>query len=234
MHTGTARDFDGPHSATELPGLSCFRVDSMDVTNDPRMFAKNVIMKRLAAFHLIAVCAILMGCSSSKLMFAMLDPKFEDRLQYVCVLILGCCAVSNFLCVIIIVQQLFHVSRLVTAGPAGYEISKSYYLNPNVVTLRHCGVRLFFWAIPLYIACMAYSVFVKLGVALDEEIEPMSLYHALPAGIIMILMSIGLYLVIRKHRMTFHERYTLAKEHEKPLMGHIHGLEEVAYRGTEI
>merc|ERR1719382_476991 len=52
--------------------------------------------------------------------------------------------VLNLTTVIVLIQQLFMTYRLLTAGPTGFEIAKSYYLNPNIVTMRHMAVKGFF------------------------------------------------------------------------------------------
>merc|ERR1719433_2094069 len=66
--------------------------------------------------------------------------------------------------VVVVVQQLFMTYRLLTAGPSGFEIAKSYYLNPNIVSMRHLAVKSFLYSVPLFIAstgCMVFVFFEK-------------------------------------------------------------------------
>merc|ERR1719229_1940190 len=66
--------------------------------------------------------------------------------------------------VIVLIQQLFMTFRLLTVGPTGFEIAKSYYLNPNIVTMRHAAVKGFFLSLPLLVlssSCMVWVSFAE-------------------------------------------------------------------------
>jgi len=209
-------ELSGPLSA--LP-----RSESMDVTNDPRFFSNNVIAKRLAAFQTISVVAVLMVNLSVKQMFT-LQKNIEIETTDGIVQYLGFCLMCivfllNLTTVIVLIQQLFMTYRLLTVGPTGFEMAKSYYLNPNIVTMRHCSVKGFFFSLPLFVAssgCMVWTEFSNSGTA----------RLAIPVVVILALVSLMLLFIIQKHQSIFKERYNIAKAHEEPLMSHIDHLSQ--------
>lgn len=208
-------------SSHVLPLLDLVRAESMDMQNDPRMFANNVLMARLGAFHVISVCAVLMGnlCCTQMLK---LEGHFESPVQYFAFVTLAACFILNLFAVIVIVQQLFHLHRLSTAGATGFETAKSYYLNKNIVTLRHMAARMFFFCIPVFLVCLACSVYVKLG---DQK------RRSIPVCILLLASAIVLLAVNIKSRNIFTEKYNIAKAHELPLLNH---LQEVSMRHTTL
>merc|ERR1719277_435161 len=131
----------GEHEQLSGPLSALPRSESMDVTNDPRFFSNNVIAKRLGAFQTICVVSVLMVNLSVKQMFA-LEKKIDITTAAGVVQYTGFCLMCivfllNLTTVIVLIQQLFMTYRLLTVGPTGFEVAKSYYLNPNIVTMRH-------------------------------------------------------------------------------------------------
>merc|ERR1719436_434110 len=84
--------------------------------------------------------------------------------QYIGFLTMSMTFLMNLATVVVLIQQLFMTFRLLTVGPTGFEAAKSYYLNPNVVTMRHMAVKCFFFSLPLFVAstsCMIWVAFSK-------------------------------------------------------------------------
>eukprot|EP00448_Togula_jolla_P034598 CAMPEP_0170645784 /NCGR_PEP_ID=MMETSP0224-20130122/43283_1 /TAXON_ID=285029 /ORGANISM="Togula jolla, Strain CCCM 725" /LENGTH=227 /DNA_ID=CAMNT_0010977061 /DNA_START=70 /DNA_END=753 /DNA_ORIENTATION=+ len=189
--------------------LSLLRSSSMEITNDPRIMAKNVLLTRLGAFHVIAITAVLVANKAIGSMLALEAKEIKDPLQYVALVVLAATFMSNLFAVIVIIIQLFHLTRLSTAGPTGFELARSYYLNANVVTMRHLAARTFFFFIPVFISAEAASIWVKLG---DKWLRK------LPICIILFVSAIALLFINMKHRNIFQEKYAEAKTREQPML----------------
>lgn len=199
--------------------LSVFpRSDSMDVTNDPRFFTESVIAKRLAAFQSVTVCATLMVTLSVKQMF-MLEKNIDVQtvrgvVQYTGFCLMVIVFLMNLTAVVVLIQQLFMTYRLLTAGPTGFEIAKSYYLNANIVTFRHAAVKGFFFSLPLFVAssgCMVWESFDSSG---TSEL-------AVPVVIFLGIMACLLCTMNGKHQSIFKAKYNMAKVHDEPLLNHL-------------
>mmetsp|Transcript_2209 Transcript_2209/g.4941 ORF Transcript_2209/g.4941 Transcript_2209/m.4941 type:complete len:221 (-) Transcript_2209:155-817(-) len=194
--------------------------ESMEVTNDPRFMSDNVIAKRLVAFQTVSVVAVLMVNLSVKQMFLLeknVHLNVVGVVQYTGFTIMTIVFLMDLFAVIVVVQQLFMTYRLLTAGPSGFEIAKSYYLNPNIVTMRHMAVKGFLCSLPLFVAstgCMVFVVFTKAG-------NPVL---AIPTFALLAIASAALCFVNMKHSSIFKERYMLAKAHEQPLLSHVDAI----------
>lgn len=191
------------------------RSESMEVANDPRFMANSVIAKRLAAFQTISVVAVLMVNLSVKQMFSLQkDVNLGEAtgiVQYVGFLIMSVVFLMDLFTVIVIVQQLFMTYRLLTAGPTGFEAAKAFYLESNIVSLRHLAVKGFLCSLPLFVAstsCMIYVVFAKEG-------NPLL---AIPSFLLLAIGSMALLYVNCTHAGIFKDRYCLAKSSEQPLL----------------
>eukprot|EP00418_Pyrodinium_bahamense_P085307 CAMPEP_0179073176 /NCGR_PEP_ID=MMETSP0796-20121207/32436_1 /TAXON_ID=73915 /ORGANISM="Pyrodinium bahamense, Strain pbaha01" /LENGTH=268 /DNA_ID=CAMNT_0020770361 /DNA_START=24 /DNA_END=830 /DNA_ORIENTATION=- len=194
------------------------RSESMEVTNDPRFLQKSVISKRLTAFQTISVVAVLMVNLSVKQMFLLQKDihirTFVGIVQYTGFLLMTIVLLMDLFTVIVVVQQFFMTYRLLTAGPTGFEVAKSFYLNPNIVTLRHMAVRAFLLSLPMFVAstgCMVFVVFDRAGAYM----------LAVPAFVILGIGTAGFIFVNVKHSSIFRERYIFAKTSEQPLLSHI-------------
>lgn len=195
----------------------------MDISNDPRVFAKNVVMKRLGAFHLISISAVLTSHLCIKQMLAILK-QFNNphtdlvyAMQYGSLVALSLIFILNLISVVIIITQIYHISRMSTAGPHGFEIASSYYLDSCATSLRHAAARNFFFCIPLFIIVLACTVYVQSGGDLG---------HSLPVCFSMGVVAFLLFIITLKQRAIFLERYNLAREYGKPLRQHLTKLEE--------
>mmetsp|Transcript_1863 Transcript_1863/g.4277 ORF Transcript_1863/g.4277 Transcript_1863/m.4277 type:complete len:221 (-) Transcript_1863:109-771(-) len=206
----------GGHSGTMLPLVTCFRTESMEVSNDPRMMAKNILLKRMGAFHVIAVSAVLLGNLSLKEMSDLQKDEITGEVQYLAFFALGMTFLMNFCTVVIIIQQLFYITRLSTMSANGFEVAQTYYLNHNVITMRHCATWMFFICIPIFMLAVAGVVFVKFGKRYEMS---------LPVVVFLVLSSLGLFIVNRRHRYLFQAKYEMAMSHHSPLVEHLTGTE---------
>jgi len=199
------------------------RSESMDCVNDPRFMGNSVIAKRLAAFQTISVVSVIMVNLSKATMFALEKDIDIDKpfgwVQYAGFVIMMLVFLANLTTVVVVVQQMFMTYRLLTAGPTGFEIAKSYYLNPNIITMRHMAIKLFFFSLPLFVAGSSCMVIVNFGRAggLTGKL-------AYPAVAFLLLTSLLLLWVSGKQQSIFRERYYMAKAHEQPLLNHVEGM----------
>mmetsp|Transcript_60031 Transcript_60031/g.130198 ORF Transcript_60031/g.130198 Transcript_60031/m.130198 type:complete len:239 (+) Transcript_60031:43-759(+) len=207
-------EFEGNESTNILPGLGFFRSDSVEVTNDPRIFLDNVLSRRLGAFETVVVASVLVASVSCSTLIVM-EEKKESWTEYVGLVGMTVVFVMNLFCVLVITQQYYQIFRLMTAGPTGFEISKSYYLNKNVATLRHMSTNAFFKSIPIFVGSIGIMVFQKLRTRWLVSI---------PVLVVILTVAVLLHIVNRKHASIFYEKYILTKRHEAPLMGHLRNM----------
>ncbi|CAE7396980.1 unnamed protein product [Symbiodinium natans] len=140
----------------------------MDITNDPRFFTENVLTARLTAFASLGVVAGLMVQNSLDHLFAMqkrMNPFKGDVVDGSCqlcgFLLLGIVQYLNVIATYVGVAQPYHTIRLMTAGPAGFEASACYYLNPNISTWRHFAVSMALISLPIFLASSGLRMIVK-------------------------------------------------------------------------
>jgi len=207
--------FEGYHSESMLPGLRCMRSDSVEVTNDPRIFLDNILARRLSAFSSIVVAAILVGSVSCSCLLTIEDDNKDNWVKYAGLVGMVTVFLLNLFCVLVITQQYYQVFRLMTAGPMGFEIAKSYYLNVNIATMRHMATQSFFRSIPIFTFSIGCMIFEKLG---------RKWIMSLPLFILLGAMAFTLHMINRKHANIFMEKYTITKAHERPLQMHISNI----------
>lgn len=199
------------------------RSDSMDCVNDPRFMSNSVIAKRLAAFQTISVVAVIMVNLSKATMFNLekdmdVNSGHIGAIQYAGFVVMTLVFLFNLTTVIVVVQQLFMTYRLLTTGPTGFEVAKSYYLNPNITTLRHCTIKLFFFSLPLFV--IGSGAMVVVNFSKHPNSEPL----AWPIVGFLAIASMVLCWINNKQQTIFKERYQLAKAHEQPLLSHVEGM----------
>lgn len=186
----------------------------MEMANDPRYFQDNVLLKRMDAYHVIGVTAVLLGNLSCMQMLKMESDDFhgiKGNIRYAAFCVFAATFVLNLVTVIIIVQQMFQVTRLATAGSTGFEIAKSYYMNPNIVALRHTAVMTFFCCIPIFMIGVGLSLYVNLG-------GRFNLMWSLPLSIMLWLAAILINRLYEMHRGIFETGYRLSVTTHEPLL----------------
>jgi len=221
-------------SAFEGAGL--IRTDSMDIQNDPRFFNDNVLNYRLAAFSGLSVVSGLMVQNAIDQMFGMSKdmPIFSGAvtlrsidawLQLLAFVLLIYIMFANFLAVYVGVAQPYHVIRLMTAGPTGFDAAVSYYLNRNIVSWRHIAIKGMLQSIPLYIFQMGLRLVVKFDrdTSASEDLPINTPVDSMIQGIvfcvIMQLIAALLLWLHLKHFQIFRERYDVMTAMIKPMQG---------------
>eukprot|EP00443_Scrippsiella_acuminata_P109245 CAMPEP_0115692534 /NCGR_PEP_ID=MMETSP0272-20121206/63248_1 /TAXON_ID=71861 /ORGANISM="Scrippsiella trochoidea, Strain CCMP3099" /LENGTH=250 /DNA_ID=CAMNT_0003132601 /DNA_START=1 /DNA_END=753 /DNA_ORIENTATION=- len=226
---------DGLVAACESGGLA--RSESMDIANDPRFFTGNVIDKRMAAFSGLSVVSTIMVSTALGECYGMkksIDLSTTDGVaQIIGFAVMNSVLFMNVLTTYVCVSQVYFVYRLMTAGPTGFEMASSFYLNPNIAFWRHAGVKTLLMSLPTFVVGSAFRMLKKFdndmpGAEAETE-APIELpwyqarvYDVSVMGIVVCsvwcFMALLLYHVNNKHQAVFKERYAIAKDMERPLL----------------
>lgn len=151
----------------EKTGLA--RDESMDVTNDPRFFAKSVMDKRLGAFKSLTIVSSLMfGTSMGQcfklkkdMNFSHFDPLVGNIAYwqlagfFIAVAVTVMCLLSLY----VISHQLFYANRLSTSGPTGFEQASVFYLTRVIVMWRHLAIKCLFNGLSMFIFLVGIQLF---------------------------------------------------------------------------
>merc|ERR1719356_884877 len=143
----------------------------MDVANDPRFFAKNVMDKRLGAFKSLTIVSSLMfGTSLGQCFKLKKNMNFDKTEPYVGSIAIWqfsgfvlsvICAVMCLLSLYVIAHQLFYTYRLMTAGPTGFEQASIFYLSRTITMWRHLSVKALLNGLWIFIFSTGITMFVK-------------------------------------------------------------------------
>lgn len=146
------------------------RVESMDITNDPRFFAGNVMDKRLSAFKSLTLVSSIMFGTALHQCFAMKkDMNFEDvkpfvgniaMWQMVGFFLALLISIQCLLSLYIIAQQLFYTYRLMTAGSLGFDLAAVFYLTRTITMWRHLAIKLLFNGMMKFLILIGVQLFV--------------------------------------------------------------------------
>jgi len=204
--------------------------ESMQITNDPRFFQSSVLNKRLSAFAGLATVSGLMVGTCSEVISMKKDMdmhSLEGRLQLVSFSIMSIVLFANILATYIGVAQIYHTYRLETAGPTGFEMATSYYLNPNIVVWRHLAVKMMLNSLPAFLVSTGIRIQINF-VKVVEEPEKPSLYFARCVGFFFMLVYCTMGMVVAyvhsKHVAIFRERYDIAAQREMPYLKHVQSM----------
>merc|ERR1719472_123203 len=145
------------------------RDESMDVSNDPRFFAKSVMDKRLGAFKSLTIVSSLMFGTSmgqcfklkKNMDFTEWDPLVWNMAywQMLGFAISVAVAVMCLLSLYVISHQLFYANRLMTSGPTGFEQASVFYLTRVIVMWRHLAIKCLFNGLSLFIFLVGIQLF---------------------------------------------------------------------------
>lgn len=218
---------------------------SMDMENDPRFFQDNVIDQRVSALQALGVVSsLIVKCGTSdggsvEGLENMLEAggmsglvTFDGIVFQVAFGMLAFAMISNLLATYVSVAQSYHVFRLVSAGPMGFEMAKSYYMNRNITNIRHFTIRSMLWSIPLLLIQAGLRFLTKF----DTEAADSSAKAGKPTTISGITLSGWVWLVIfviaglailcvhNKHESVFMERYELIHEQQAPVAGYLRSI----------
>lgn len=145
------------------------RDESMDISNDPRFFAKSVMDKRLGAFKSLTIVSSLMFGSSmmqcfklkKNMDFSHWDPLVGNiaiwQLCGFCIAV--AVSVMCLLSLYVISHQLFYANRLMTSGPTGFEQASVFYLTRVIVMWRHLAIKCLFNGLSLFIFLVGLQLF---------------------------------------------------------------------------
>lgn len=210
-------DYQALRLSEELDaGLSFFpRSTSMEATNDPRFSAPTVLSNRLGAFHLVTVASVLMVNLAIGQIFVLMPGENLKSPGGIANLVGFCLMLTvfgaNLIAVVIFAQQLYMTYRLETSGSTGFEMAKSFYLNPNVVAMRHLAAKCFLnYGIPVFVgstSCMVYAHFFA-----------SHCYKlAIPVCAMIFLATFGLAFMNHVHHRIFIDLYRTGAAIEAPL-----------------
>uniref|UniRef100_A0A7S4RXS6 Uncharacterized protein n=1 Tax=Alexandrium monilatum TaxID=311494 RepID=A0A7S4RXS6_9DINO len=193
------------------------RAESMDIKNDPRFFTGNVLDKRLAAFGCLSVVSGLMVQNAMKAAFIMKKDMNVRTLDGACQLagFLMICMVlyGNVLAAYVGVVQPYHIYRLMTAGPTGFETACAYYLNKEIIDLRHFSIKMALLSMPLYIIASGFRFVVKFErdwMKPDKLSDTPPLWARLEGLLacgIFVLVGFGLFTIHWRHGEIFRNLY---------------------------
>merc|ERR1712178_480604 len=187
-------------------------------------------MGRLAAFSSLSVVSGLMVGTSTAVMGLKKDMDLltlDGQLQFISFGIMTLVLFANIIATYVGVAQVYHAYRLETAGPTGFEMATSYYLNPNIVSWRHIAVKSMLHSLPLFLISTGMRIQINFDYAAEEPDSP-PFWVARFIGsfylVMYILMGAVMWYLHQKHTSIFRERYEVAREREMPYLKHVHGL----------
>jgi hypothetical protein len=211
-------------------GTGLVQSESMHLTNDPRFFQSSVLNKRLAAFSGLSVVSGLMVGTCSDVISMKKDMNLstlEGNLQLLSFSIMTFVLFANILATYVGVAQIYHTYRLETAGPTGFEMATSYYLNPNIVSWRHLAVKCMLNSLPLFLVATGIRIEINFE---RQAIEPVSPSHWSTRVLgfffmaLYAIMGLMVSYVHTKHMAIFRERYEVVKRKEMPYLKHVHSM----------
>jgi len=180
---------DGCSLASCAVSIGLARAESMDMTNDPRFFGKNIMDKRLSAFkQLTLVSGLMFGTAIGQTFKMKKDMDFSKWEPYV-----GNIAIWQFvgfnvslvvsvMCLVslyVIAHQLFYTYRLMTAGPTGFEQASVFYLTKVITMWRHFAIKCLFNGLTAFCFLVGVQLFVKFYKDADGEVKQKHVVYAL-------------------------------------------------------
>jgi len=204
--------------------------ESMDMSNDPRFFQGSVLNKRLAAFSSLSVVSGLMIGTCSEVISMKKDfdiATFEGIIQLVSFSIMTLVLFANVIATYVGVAQVYHAYRLETAGPTGFEMATSYYLNPNIIAWRHIAIKAMLYSLPLFLVSTGMRIQMNYDRAGEKPVPPhwsTARMTGLVFMAIYIAMAFTVWYIHSKHMAIFRERYALAREREVPYLKHVQDM----------
>ncbi|CAK9108013.1 unnamed protein product [Durusdinium trenchii] len=213
--------------------------ESMDLQNDPRFFQANVLNKRLAAFSKLGVVSSLMVATCTHVVSMKKQLNFvtvEGWLRCLSFALMSTVLFLNIIAVYVGIAQTYHTYRLETAGPTGFEIATSYYLNANIVAWRHFAVKCLLNGLTIFLISTGIRVSVSFEELSEEEIPKISPHAAHLMGVIVlscfVVGGLIMHYIHLKHQAVFRANYELAKESERPYMEVVHNISKRSKMGN--
>jgi len=209
--------------------------NSMDLVNDPRLFANNVLNKRLAAFSALAsVSTMMMAICGGQVLGLKKDIELatiDGWVQLSSLLLMNVVLFMNISATYVGVAQHYFAYRLMTGGSTGYEMAAQYYLDPNISFWRHTAIKGMLASMPLFLTAAG----LKLLVCFDKDMPFPPAKFSDPnhwglvriagiSGLGLLTLSVWIVMVVllcymdRVHRRRFSECYSQCKDLERPLL----------------
>mmetsp|Transcript_108346 Transcript_108346/g.305512 ORF Transcript_108346/g.305512 Transcript_108346/m.305512 type:complete len:234 (+) Transcript_108346:95-796(+) len=188
------------------------RVHSADLTNDPRVHGDCCLTKRLVAFRSVCVASALMCGLASASMSQTLMSKNMGTVQFAGLIAMTCSFVLSLLVFVILTVEIFHAYRLLTASSAGFDFAKSYYMNSDVVCMRHFAMTAFFANVPLLCFGVGCKVWAHIS-SMDQQ--------DITGGILCCLLGVAscaLWFVYYWHRTIFRTLHAGLREYNCALL----------------
>jgi hypothetical protein len=234
--TSTGREYEGLHDRLDPPlqileeKMGLVHSESMDVQNDPRFFQHTVLNKRLAAFSTLSVVSGLLVGTSAEVISMKKDMNFwtfTGQLQIVSFLIMTAVLWANVVATYVGVAQVYHSFRLETAGPTGFEMAASYYLNPNIISWRHLAIKSMLYSLPLFLISSGMRIEVHFERAAVDPTPP-TWFEARCMGLfflaVYVFMGLTVWYAHYKHVAIFKERYEVATSQGHPFLSQVHNM----------
>merc|ERR1719484_202957 len=96
----------------------------------------------------------------------------DGQLEMFSFIIMTFVLMANIVATYVGVAQVYHAYRLETAGPTGFEMASSYYLNPNIVSWRHLAIKCMLYSLPLFLISSGLRIEVHFERSAVEPIPP--------------------------------------------------------------
>lgn len=209
--------------------------NSMDLRNDPRLFADNVLNKRLAAFSALAgVSTMMTAICGAQVLGLKKDIQLDtiDGWVQLCGLVLmNFVLFTNIAATYVGVAQHYFAYRLMTGGSTGYEMAARFYLDPNISFWRHTTIKGMMISMPSFLVAAG----LRLLVCFDQDMpfapakfqdsnywSTTRIAGISGLGLVIITFWIGMLMVLcymdNRHRQTFTQCYQQCKDLERPLL----------------
>lgn len=210
----------GGHGGPTGPAI--VRKKSMDLVNDPRFFTPNVIDKRLSAFTALSiVCGIMAGAAVDQCFGLKKDFElFGSTWLFGWIHFVG----FGFMCMVLAMNvfttlifglQLFFTFRLMTAGPAGFESAKAFYLDSHTTYWRQLSAHYLIKGMPLFLWSVGMMLFTKIRVENTTDS-----FHIV-AWLSLVFFSFTAALLLHvgnQHQRAFDDKYHVGHETLRPLV----------------
>lgn len=214
-----------------LEGCGLFRSDSMALSNDPRFMQDSVIEKRLSAFGGLSACsAFMMAYARSQVQHPgnMTDFKSLEGVFHTLSFILATMALfGNLICMYVTMAQVYHIHRLESSGPTGFEMAAAYYLNPNMCAWRHFAVNCMLVSLPLFL--LATGLHCEVAFAAKDFPLSKASAHVLDIEALVImgaffLFGMVLWYIHCIHAWIWKEKYDTAMQNATPYLSKVQGM----------
>uniref|UniRef100_A0A7S1B1J1 Uncharacterized protein n=1 Tax=Noctiluca scintillans TaxID=2966 RepID=A0A7S1B1J1_NOCSC len=195
------------------------RGDTVDLKNDPRLCGENVISKLFSTISIVVISSTLLASLAFSAVPSLEDYDSESEalgwelLNVSVIYSMTFVVLLNLFCVIVLAQQMYLLTRVMTYGVGGNgpDMALILYKDPTFATLRHAGTSAFFVSIPLFVVAALLMVY--------EQVANYGA-HAIVAAFVALLIVVffgALLLVCQWQERIFYHRCAVMTDMHKPL-----------------